>query len=267
MIHGRCRSGQIKIFGCLDRREALHEQTKEFYQYARTSVESLQIKFEAASERSSAKLENHEFMLQSFLAAQQRQERPILSQSLDTSSPEGRETWKELRRLLDREGIQPAMIKQNRGIVVKAIKTALQENDLLSNSESYHTAFESFSSHHRTLTNPSSSRPPAQASLSLLSSAPPRAPTFSDEFLERHHGAARSIEQDTNIQGGLEFLLEGMEAVEIAREPEDGNEDDGPDLEGLNEAGDTTETDSDNAQLRPMEQNLKYNGPAYLSRL
>lgn len=136
------------------------------------------------------------------------------------------------------------MIKQNPDSVVKAIKTAIEGNDPQGTPGSYHTAFESFSSHHRTFTDPSSSRPSAQASLSLLGSAPPRTPTFSNDFLERHHGAARSLDQDANIQGGLHLLLEGTETVGAAREPEDGKEDDDLDLEGLNEAYPATENDS-----------------------
>jgi len=183
-----------------------------------------------------------ERQLQGILASQQRQENPILSQSLDASSPEGREAWMNLGRLLRTEGITPAMIKQNRNTLVQAMKITLQGDEPSNTPQSYHTAYESLSNHHRTFTDPSSSRSSVQASPSLLGSAPPRGPTFTNEFLKRQNRAARSLEQETNVHDGLQSLLQGMDSYQLGDKPEAVNENDEIDLEGLNEAHDMTET-------------------------
>lgn len=159
-----------------------------------------------------------------------------------------------LGRLLRAEGITPAIIKQNPDILVKAMKTTLQGDEPSGTPQSYYTAYESFSNHHRTFTDPSSSRSSAQASLSLLGSAPPRGPTFTNEFLERHNGAAPSLEQDKNVHDGLQSLLQGMDSYQLADKPKNVNEQDEIDLEGLNEAHETTENNRDNMVSKVFRQ-------------
>jgi len=159
-----------------------------------------------------------------------------------------------LGRLLRAEGITPAIIKQNGGILVKAMKTTLQGDEPSNTPQSYHTACESFSNHYRTFTDPSISRSCAQASLSLLSSAPPCGPTFTNEFLERHNGAARSLDQDTNVQDGLQSLMQGMDNYHLGDKLEDVDEHDDIDLEGLDEANPTIENNHHNISSKVFEQ-------------
>lgn len=231
LIFRRSRYDQLRAFACQDRLEALHEQTRAYLEDKYETFENSQNRLEAASERVERSQARMERRLQSILAFQQKRESPILSQSLDASSPEGRETWMKLGRLLRAEGVTPAMIKQNHEILVKAIKTTLQRAEPSCTPDSYYTAFESLSSHHRAFTDPSGSRLSAQASIGILGSAPPRGATFTEEFLERHKGAATSLEQDANVQDGLNSLLQGMGTSEISDErPE---VDDDIDLDGL----------------------------------
>jgi len=233
--------GQLRMLGCQDRLETLHEQTQEYLEDTHKSMKKSQIRLEAASERLERSQAIMKRQLQGILASQQRQENPILSQSLDASSPEGRETWMNLGRLLRAEGITPARIKQNPEILVKAMKTTLQDDELSNTPQSYHTACESLPNHHSTFTDLNGSRSFAQDSVSLLSSAPPRGPIFTNEFLERHNGPARSLDQDANVKDGLRSLLQGMDDYRLHDDPEDVNEDDGINLEGLN--GDIATTD------------------------
>lgn len=219
LIKGRSSSDQLRVFACQDRSEALQEQTQAYLKDTQDSIEKSQIRLEAASERIERTHANMERQLQGILASHQRRESPILSQSLDASSPEGRETWMNLGRLLRAEGITPAMIKQNRDVLVTAMKTTLQGDEPSNTPQSYHTACESFSSHNRTFTDPGSSRSFAQASLSLLGSAPPNGPTFTNEFLKRK--SACSLEQDTNVRDGLESLLQGMDNYQRGDKPEE----------------------------------------------
>lgn len=151
-----------------------------------------------------------ESQLEVILANQMRSTSPILSHSLDASSPEGRHTWMELGRLLRDEGITPAMIKQHRGILVDTMKNALKNQSSLAEStlQSYATAPEykvedSYPSatQPRRLSQPSCS--PVWSPISLLGSAPPRVSGFKDSFLER-----QSIQQ--NVEDGMQSLLQGM---------------------------------------------------------
>lgn len=204
------------MFRCYERVEALHEQSRFFLINNHSSVrrmEESQARVEESQTRMERSQTSMQRQLQSILAYQQRRESPVLSQSLDASSPEGRETWMNLGRLLRAEGITPAMIKQNRDILVKAIRITLQEDMPSSSPDSYRTAFESFSDHQRSLTNLGSNRPSSKASLNILGSAPPRSATFTDEFLDRHRGGARSLDQAANIEDGMQSLLQGMETA------------------------------------------------------
>ncbi len=234
-------SEQLRVFACQDRLETLHEQTQEYLEDTHKSMKKSQIRLEAASERLERSHAIMERQLQGILASQQRQENPILSQSLDVSSPEGRETWMNLGRLLRAEGITPARIKQNPEILVKAMKTTLQDDEPSNTPQSYHTACESLPNHHSTFTDLNSSRSFAQDSVSLLSSAPPRGSFFSNKFLERHDGPARSLDQDANVKDGLQSLLQGMDDYRLHDGPEDVNEYNENELEGLNEVHEITD--------------------------
>ena len=148
-----------------------------------------------------------EIQLARILAAQQRRPSPLRDQSLDSSNPEGRETWMNLDRFLREEGITPAMISDNRDVLVKAMKTTLENEQLSSAAQSYYTANESFSasyqaSHH------------AASSADLFGSAPQLSATFTDGFLQRHNTAHRSLNQEGNLENGLQSLLVGMEENE-----------------------------------------------------
>ena len=97
---------------------------------------------DSISERLDTSQARIESQLQAILANQQKSKTPILSQSLDASSPEGRQTWMELGRLLRDEGITPDMIQDNRGLLIDAMKNTLRNKTVLaeSASESYATA-------------------------------------------------------------------------------------------------------------------------------
>ena len=124
----------------------------------------------------------------------------------------------DLGRLLRAEGITPAMIQQNRELLVKAMKTSLEEG--FSPAQSYRTAPQSFEDDYdrmgnvqtkQSMTNSSNS-----ASISLLGSAPVLGATFSRAFLERHNGAARSLDKEHNVQEGMKSLFKGMDTEEPA---------------------------------------------------
>ena len=193
--------------------EALQEQSQEFIKYKLTSIDNSQNQIQAAAVRIEQSQARMERQLQSILASQNPRDSPARSQSLDASSPEGRETWMNLGRLLRAEGITPAIIQQNHDVLIRAMKTTLQESHLSSFPESYHTAHESFSYRYRSFTDSSNSRPSFQSSTSILGSAPILGATFTAEFLDRHR-ATGSLDQETNVEDGIRSLLNGMTAQE-----------------------------------------------------
>ena len=65
--------------------------------------------------------------LQTILTNQQRIRTPVISRSLDTYSPEDHRTGMELERLLRDEGITPAMMKEDRELVVNAMKSTFSD--------------------------------------------------------------------------------------------------------------------------------------------
>ena len=171
------------------------------------------LQFESLSDRLETSQRRIEAQLQAILTNQQRTRTPILSQSLDASSPEGRQTWMELGRLLRGEGITPAMIRANRELLVNAMKSTLKAESV---PESYVTApeyklnsyplsvTESRNSSHQDLAS-------AFSSISLLGSAPPRSAGFTDAFLERQSSAPDSLNQKQNVDNGMQSLLQGMD--------------------------------------------------------
>lgn len=190
-------------------------------------------------EQSQARIED---MLQQILAPQRRPS-PILSQSLDASSPEGRETWMNLGRLLRTEGITPQMIRENRDTLIMSMKTTLRKEELSSTHDSYHTAFESLPARSvhpadaddgtRSLNEyPHSQLPP----MHILGSAPPSRATFTDEFLARHKGPGELLDKQENIDDGVQSLLAAMGTDQTDIEVNENVPEDEIYLEGLHES-------------------------------
>ena len=98
----------------------------------------------------------------------------------------------ELERLLKDEGITPAMMKENRELLVNAMKSTLK-NEVWAESvpESYATAPE-YNSDNYALSAliRDTYRTAALFSKSLLGSAPPCGAEFTDAFLQRQSDAA-----------------------------------------------------------------------------
>ena len=122
----------------------------------------------------------------------------------------------DLGRLLRAQGITPAMIEQNRELLVRAIKSTLEED--CSPAQSYRTAPQSFGDDYDRMGTAQSQQLMAEsstsASISLLGSAPVLGATFSKAFLERHNGAARSLDRKQNVEKGMKSLLKGMDTEE-----------------------------------------------------
>ena len=185
----------------------------------------------AVSERLDTFQARIDSQLQAILANQHRSKTPLLSHSLDASSPEGRQTWMELGRLLRDEGITPAMIQSNRGLLINAMKDTLRSESVLpeSASESYATAPE----HHTdSVALSSDSRQSGMSYLghssilspmSVLGSAPPRNSGFTGAFFARQTGAASSLDENQNVSDGMQSLLRGMNDGDLTEEPELGD--------------------------------------------
>lgn len=163
-----------------------------------------------------------EAQLQSILANQQRSNTLIISHSLNASSPEGRQTWMELGRLLRNEGITPDMIQKNRALLVNTMKSALKNETPLAGSvpESYVTAPEYHVDNGFTSSVTQRGKashlglPSVSSQVSLFGSAPPRSAGFTDAFLEKQNGAASSLDQEQNVDDGMQSLLQGMSHAE-----------------------------------------------------
>ena len=158
-----------------------------------------------------------EQQLQNVLSAQRRRQSPISSRSLDNSSPEGRETWMNLGRLMRDEGITPAMINDNRDVLIKAMKSVLREGIASNQSESYHTAFESISRSHngpiplrQGLSGTSSTSSSRRTYYTCQTSAPLLGATFTEDFLARHKEPSDCLDQPENVEEGMRTLLFGM---------------------------------------------------------
>ena len=219
------------------------KQTLDSIQDSRSTLETSQGRLEAASERLEKKQFQMEEQLRTILASKCRHGASLSSDSLDASSPEGRETWMNLGRLLRKEGITPIMIKQNRDVLVKAMKTSLDVGYSPSTPESYQTALESLSDFDRRSSIkdrrniPSDDTfSPQQSSIGLLGSAPPRGATFTDDFLRRQKGPARSLDQKQNVEEGMQSLLQGMGLNNFDADVEENEIEDAVNLDDLAEA-------------------------------
>ena len=160
-------------------------------------AESSQRRVETAQGRLEESQVRIESQLREILGSRERQGTPLLSSSLDASSPEGRQTWMSLGRDLRKEGITPGMIQKNQSLLIRAMKSTLNKATSLTGSidESYKTAheYQSFSQRY---------------SAPILGSAPPSVAKFPSEFLQRQ--APDSLDHEENIASGIDFLLEGM---------------------------------------------------------
>lgn len=182
----------------------------------------------SAQERLEESQARIEIQLKEVLGSQQRQGTPLLSNSLDASSPEGHQTWMNLGRTLQEEGITPGMIKKNQNLLIRAMKDTLYREATLSDSfnESYQTAFE----YHVTGPDDEASRASnsqnvnrlslqpyssPRGSVQMLGSAPPSVATFSSEFLQRHVSSTDPLDQVENIAIGMNSLLQGMNGDKV----------------------------------------------------
>ena len=157
----------------------------------------------------------------------------------------------ELGRLLRDEGITPAMIQENRELLVNAMKSTLKAESI---PESFVTAPEySLNSYPSSVTvqrNVSClDSPSAFSSISLLGSAPSRSTGFTDAFLERQNSAPGSLNLKQNVDNGMQSLLQGMDDGDSGV----GNKHDGIDdteLENIELESDELETvDLENLRL------------------
>ncbi len=160
-------------------------------------------------EQSQSRIEKQ---LQEILATQQRNQSPILSQSLDASSPEGRETWLMLGRFLREEGITPSEIKKYRPELINAMKTTLATlTGPTASPSSFHTA-KQFS--YASLDEHPGSRTSDVDSASLLGSVFHQESCFLSQFTQKELQMPGAWDKATNIDEGVGSLIQGMEISE-----------------------------------------------------
>ena len=244
MSFSRCTSslfikfGSQLIFLCFrsnqrenqESQERIEERVVESHDLLAKSLTDNGLSLDSISDRLDTSQARIESQLQAILANQQRSKTPILSQTLDASSPEGRQTWMELGRLLRDEGIPPAVIQSNRGLLIDAIKNTLRNETLSLESapESYATAPEHYTdnippssgSRQRDLSYLGNS--PILSPMSVLGSAPPRSSGFTDAFLERQKDVPSYLDQNQNVNDGMQSLLQGMNDGNFTEELEIG---------------------------------------------
>lgn len=159
-----------------------------------------------------------EDQLQQILKAQSRHTNPVLSGSLDASSPEGRQTWMELGRLLRDEGITPNIITKNKGLLIQAMKKTLQENAGSPDATSFKTALE-YPSFPTPANHSLRVVTPAEHSMSLLSSAPSLGATFPEHFAARSSLPPTPLEHEVNVEDGMRSLMGAMTELDHYAEP------------------------------------------------
>jgi hypothetical protein len=213
-LQSRIETSQAQLESRVTQSHAFLERSQELNVSAASTLQESQIRIEN--------------QLEQILQAQSRQSNPVLSGSLDASSPEGRQTWMELGRLLREEGITPNVISKNKGFLIQAMKKSIQELSDSSDAASYRTALEyqSFSSSAKQSLRP---YPSVSDSMSLLSSAPSLGATFSEHFLARSAPKSRlqsCLEQKENVEDGMQSLIGSMTGLGHAKAMSDE-----PDLE------------------------------------
>ena len=161
----------------------------------------------SAIQESQRRIENQ---LDQILKSQIRDPYPVLRGSLDASSPEGRQTWMELGRLLREEGITPKIISKNKSLLVQAMKKTLEEIDASPDVASFRTAFEyqSFSSAAKYSPGVALG---AKDSISLLSSAPSLGATFPTYLMAHQSQTLDCLDHEENVDNGMRSLMSGME--------------------------------------------------------
>ena len=186
-----------------------HERTLQSYEDLKTLQYKSQHQITESTSRIEESQSRMELQIQEMLKAQQRRASPIVAQSLDASSPEGRQTWMMLGRLLREEGITPSQIRENKSQLVKALKTTIITLSNASTSpESFQTAQE-FS--YTSLGVPVGEAWSTADSVGLLGSAPSRESFLSSTFENRGSNIPGAWEDDENIDEGVATMLEGLE--------------------------------------------------------
>ena len=151
----RIETSQAQLGSTVTQSHALLERSQELNVSAASALQESQIRIEN--------------QLQQILEVQSRHSNPVLSGSLDVSSPEGRQTWMELGRLLREEGITPNIISKNKGLLIQAMKKSIKNLSDSPDAASYKTALEyqSFSSSANMSLRPHSSLGNSMSSLEL----------------------------------------------------------------------------------------------------
>ena len=192
---GRIEDSQAKLMTEFTKSQAFLEQSQE-----------RNISTASALQESQIRIENQ---LQQILRAQSRHSDSVLVGSLDASSPEGRQTWMELGRLLREEGITPSLVSKNRSLLIKTMKRTLEDVAASPDIASFKTAVEylSFSSPAGQSLNAS---PAIMDSASMLSSGPSRGAAFPEHLNALSRQPASYLEHEENIEDGIRSLMGGM---------------------------------------------------------
>ncbi|KAG8528266.1 uncharacterized protein KY384_007183 [Bacidia gigantensis] len=148
-----------------------------------------------------------EQQLQDILASLNQDQSLILSQSLDASSPEGRDTWMMLGKRLKVEGITSKQIQKHSIELVNAIKTTIGQ---LSSPESYETAPEYFGRSHEMPHSVTTSVP--DGSIASFGSGPQRGALFPSQLTANVDFRSKDWTAESNIQCGVTSLLRGLES-------------------------------------------------------
>ena len=196
-MQSQCRieDSQTKV---IDKITDSHISSEQFQEQARLTASALQ--------ESQTRIEDQ---LQRILKAQTRHTDSIFSGSLDASSPEGRQTWMELGRLLREEGITPKVVSKNKNLLIQNIKKSLEEMATSVDTASFRTALE-----HQSLFTPARSHANAYLdtdySISLLGSAPSLGATFPEHPVACSIQHSIHLELEDNIENGMKALVGGM---------------------------------------------------------
>ena len=189
------------------------DQYQQYQEHSRRSI----IKVSSRLEDSQSRIERR---LDALLAFDRRRWSPLVSRTLDASSPEGRDTWMMLGRQLRDEGIAPKDIKAHKDGLVLAMKNAMADLTQNANSpSSYHTALgSSFTTRQRTPIESTRMMP-------TLSSKPREAGFLSPSFAEdRTPDVPGAWQEQSNVDGGIASLLYGMESSDEIEIPDESDE-------------------------------------------
>ena len=186
----------------------LSERITRFHE----AVQISQSQHDSSSSRLEQSQTRIERQLQQILEARSRHTSPLISKSMDASSPDGRQTWMELGRLLRDEGITPEVISDNKSLLVKTMKKALENSVVSSQAASFSTAQEFQSC--RSERDLRSDAILSNASMHLLGSSPRPDKTFLDRFQVPRDKCSESLERKENIDDGMKILIKSMTDAE-----------------------------------------------------